>query len=361
MSGGPYGRGKAPERACLKLKDWPDEDRRLWLAACQPGDLLAVDEGGARANHAIATNYKAEKGYGRWLTFLQIADPTCLAEAPAVRITSERVYRYVDSLIGLKNGTATIIARLRELGEVAKIMAPDQSWSFINALESRIRARHTAVRDKRHLKLSDELLDLGLSLIDKAIAFTGLEAALLHRDGLMIALLALVPLRRRNFAGLQLGHNVLAINDVWLITLDESETKTHAPLEILWPDELNAPLRTYLNVHRPVLSAINRRGGKPPGDALWVSSRGSPLTEMAMYLRICEHTQKAFGRAINPHLFRDAAATTLAIADPAHVRVAAPLLGHRTFTTTERHYQQAQSFDAHRAYVNALFGKAKRT
>ena len=29
-------------------------------------------------------------------------------------------------------------------------------------------------------------------------------------------------------------------------------------------------------------------------------------------------------QAINPHLFRDAAATTLAIADPAHVRVAAP-------------------------------------
>jgi integrase/recombinase XerD len=82
--------------------------------------------------------------------------------------------------------------------------------------------------------------------------------------------------------------------------------------------------------------------------------------EMAIYLRIRWHTQKAFGQAINPHLFRDAAATTLAIADPAHVRVAAPLLGHRTFTTTERYYQQARSFDAHRAYINALYGKAKR-
>jgi integrase/recombinase XerD len=60
------------------------------------------------------------------------------------------------------------------------------------------------------------------------------------------------------------------------------------------------------------------------------------------------------------HLFRDAAATTLAIADPAHVRVAAPLLGHRTFTTTERHCQQAQAFDAHRANIDALFSKAKR-
>ena len=85
------------------------------------------------------------------------------------------------------------------------------------------------------------------------------------------------------------------------------------------------------------------------------------MTEMAIYDRIRAHTQKTFGRAINPHLFRDAAATTLAIADPEHVRVAAPLLGHRTFMTTERYYQQAQAFDAHRAYINALFGKGKRS
>ena len=109
-----------------------------------------------------------------------------------------------------------------------------------------------------------------------------------------------------------------------------------------------------------LLAAITRRGAKPAGDALWVSSHGSPLTGMTIYNSIRMHTEKAFGRAVNPHLFRDAAATTLAIADPAHVRIAAPLLGHRTFTTTERYYQQAQSFDAHRAYVDALFGKAKR-
>ena len=83
------------------------------------------------------------------------------------------------------------------------------------------------------------------------------------------------------------------------------------------------------------------------------------MTEMAIYDRIRARTQRAFGTPINPHLFRDAAATTLAIADPAHVRVAAALLGHRTFGTTERYYQHAQSFDAHRAYIDAVFGKGK--
>jgi integrase len=276
-----------------------------------------------------------------------------------LRITQERLRAYIDSLVSLNNSTATILARLAELGELAKIIGPERSWTFINALASRIRARHKPARDKRNLKLSDELLGLGLSLIDQATAATGLAPPVLHRDGLMIALLALVPLRRRNFAGLRLNWNVIEINGTWLISLNASETKTHAPLEILWPSELLAPLDTYLNVHRPRLSATNGRWTKPVGNALWVSTDGSPMTEMAIYDRIRTHTQRAFGTPINPHLFRDAAATTLAIADPAHVRVAAPLLGHRTFATTERHYQHAQSVDAHRAYIDAVFGKGK--
>jgi integrase len=351
MSGGPYGRGKASERACLKLKDWPHEDRCLWQAACAPTE-------GARANHSGMSNRKAERGYGRWLTFLQNTDPASLTEAPALRITEKRLCAYIDNLLGLKNSTATILARLQELGEVAKIMGPERSWAFINALASRIRARHRPARDKRNLKLSEELLDLGLNIIEKATATTGLKAAILHRDGLIIALLTLVPLRRRNLAGLRLEGNVVEINGSWLISLAASETKTHAPLEILWPSELLAPLHT---VHRPRLSAMNGRWAKPVRNALWVSTDGSPMTEMAIYDRIRAHTQRAFGAPINPHLFRDAAATTLAIADPTHVRVAAPLLGHRTFLTTERHYQRAQSFEAHRAYIEAVFGKRKQS
>ena len=51
-------------------------------------------------------------------------------------------------------------------------MAPDFSWPFFNVLESRIRARHKPARDKRNVKLSDELLGLGLLLIEKATALT---------------------------------------------------------------------------------------------------------------------------------------------------------------------------------------------
>jgi integrase/recombinase XerD len=294
MSGGPYGRGKAPERQCLPLQYWPDEDRRLWLAACAPADPL--DEHiGARSEHSAISNRNVEKGYGRWLTFVRSTEPACLLIPPAARITPERAQAYVGCLVGLENGTAAILSRLKELGAAAKVMGPQQDWRFLNSLSSKIRARHRPVRDKSNLKLSDELLDVGLSLIDKATGGEGLTAARLHRDGLLIALLALVPLRRRNLAGPRLGRNMIDVNGTWLIALDASETKTHAPIEIVWPEELAAPLVTYLTIHRPLLSSLDGRWSKTIDGALRVSSHGSPLTEMAIYLRVRQHTKDAFG------------------------------------------------------------------
>ena len=189
----------------------------------------------------------------------------------------------------------------------------------------------------------------------------GWPAAVQYRDGLIIAFLALVPLRRRNIEGILLGKNLIEVRGRWIIVLDNDETKTHAAYELDLPDLLVEPLRTYLSVYRPVLAAGNGRWAKAVGDALWVSKDGSPMTQMAIYDRVRARTKDAFGKAINPHLFRDAAATTLAIADPQHVRVAAPLLGHRTFTTTERYYVQAKGLEAHRNDVETVFGiKANR-
>jgi site-specific recombinase XerD len=176
---------------------------------------------------------------------------------------------------------------------------------------------------------------------------------------LLIAFLALVPMRRKNLAGLRLGHNFLLSNGTWILDLDATETKTHGAYEVLLPDVLRQPLEVYLKHYRPLLLARRGRWHEPADDALWVSGHGSPMTEMALYDRVRLHTKEAFGQAMNPHLFRDAAATTLAVEDPTHVRVAAPLLGHRQLDTTERFYMQATSFEAHRRYIDTLFREQK--
>jgi integrase/recombinase XerD len=70
-------------------------------------------------------------------------------------------------------------------------------------------------------------------------------------------------------------------------------------------------------------------------------------------------TRAAFGQPVNPHLFRDVAATTVSLEDPAHVRMAAQLLGHATFATTERYYRMSRSVEAARAY-HCVLAKRRR-
>ncbi len=62
-------------------------------------------------------------------------------------------------------------------------------------------------------------------------------------------------------------------------------------------------------------------------------------------------------RPINPHLFRDCAATSIAIDDPVHVGIAARVLGHRTGSTTERFYNQARSIEASRLMQKSLLAQ----
>ena len=355
MSGGLYGRGKAPERQCLPVDRWPEADRILWIKACTRGSILD-DEVGARADHAEISNTKAAKGYGRWITYLAFHDPEALTLPPAERITRDRVIAYVEDLRGIGNASQTILARLQELAEVAKVMGPSVDWQFINKISSKVRATHRPARSKHHLKLTHVLVNLGFELMASATDPTSYRHAIAYRDGLIIAFLALDPIRRRNLADLVLGRTLLRQTSGWLIAFTEDDTKTHTVHEVPLPETLLAPVEAYLEVWRPILEARTGRWAKPANGALWVSKDGSPMTQMALYDRIRACTKAKWGTAINPHLFRDAAATTLSIVAPGHVRIAAPVLGHRSFGTTEKHYIQAQGYEAQRSFHDLIAG-----
>ena len=83
---------------------------------------------------------------------------------------------------------------------------------------------------------------------------------------------------------------------------------------------------------------------------LWISRFGNPLTDKSIRHQLKAHTKSAFGIAITPHLFRDCAATSIAIHDPDQVRMAATLLGHYTLETTQKYYDQSQMLAAGRVY-----------
>ncbi|MDN3568487.1 tyrosine-type recombinase/integrase [Paeniroseomonas aquatica] len=279
---------------------------------------------------------------------------------PADRITPSRVGAYLADLAALSS-TATQRRRLEELFIVASLLDPRRSWQWIRDLATRVRWRDMPVRDKRsRLVGADDLLNLGHQLMQQAEQAEQDHPwcrALLNRDGLALALLAQRPLRRANFAGLRLGQHVLRRGAGWWLQIEAEETKTRALIEVPWPETLVPALEVYLTTWRPVLLArrISWSAGAPAaGTDLSVSSRGAAMGTQALYDMTTKRTRLAFGKALSPHLFRDCAATSIAIEDPVHVRIASQVLGHRSQATTERYYNQAQTIDAARQWQATL-------
>jgi integrase len=225
-------------------------------------------------------------------------------------------------------------------------------------LEAAVRQRGGRARDKRQrFRSVAELVALGETLMRRGseAGCRGRESQLAYRDGLMIALLALRPLRLRNLTALTLGESLRRQGNGWWIVLSEEATKNRQPLELPFPDRLVLALEGYLDRVRPLL--LEGRIDQGPLQALWISLRATAMSPASVYEQITMRTAQAFGYPINPHLFCDCAATSMALADPSLVRAGAPLLGHASFATTERHYNLARAADAargHQTVVQAL-------
>lgn len=340
-------------RLCMPIALWPKADQDLWTRACTPISLFE-DEGGELANLAVISRAKYAKGWGRWICFLETNDPAALDLAPAQRCSKKRLQAYVEELRGSGNSDGTIINRLEELRAVAGAMDCAFDGKLINRYIAALRSKAKPVRSKAHIRPTNGLVDLGLLLMKSASDPGDIDQALTFRDGLIIAFLALHPVRRRNLASFSLGKNLIRLSSGYMVAFAANETKHGVAYEAPLADVLVEFMDQYLKIWRPALIARTGRWKRAVGDAVWVSSDGSPMSQEALSGCIEKRTRDALGKAINPHAFRDAAATTLVVADPARVRSAAPLLGHRSLATTEKHYIQAKGLEAQRSYLDVI-------
>jgi integrase len=232
-------------------------------------------------------------------------------------------------------------------------MAPDQDWAWLRRIVARLEAQRRPRPKPPRLVEAGRLLALGYTLMQTAERrlqeVENDTAALLdYRDGLMIALLAARPLRRRNLAMITIGRQLIRVGDAWHLVFAAEETKTGQPIETILPDHLAPYLEPYLHIIRPRFPGADRHAG------LWAGLKGRAITGQAIYDAITPRTRAAFGRAINPHLFRDCAVTTIAMAAPDRIGVARDLLGHASLATTEQYYNQARSIDASRLLARVL-------
>ncbi len=162
---------------------------------------------------------------------------------------------------------------------------------------------------------------------------------------MLLALLALWPIRRRSLAALTVSHHVERHGDQIRLRLHPADTKAARP-EIYVPHEVLAPyLERYLQDVRP------RFTGALGHDGFWASARGRPLCAQWLYAIVRRRTLEAFGKAMALHDMRRAAATFLAIEAPEQVGLIPGVLQQASPEVGERHYNLARSTAASRRFA----------
>jgi integrase len=337
-----------PWRRGLPIAAWPAADRAAWDCAFRVGDLL--DDAGLAAHWRPATRAMVAGAYGQWLGFL-VATGRLDPAAESLQVRPDAIEAYVTARL-TANSRNTVIIRLEGLHAALRVMRPGTDLAWLRGVLSRIRAQKAPGKPKlARMQSADRLFRLGFEIMDEAEALATVwprRWITRYRDGLLIALLAARPLRLGSFASLRLGMSVVRSDGAWWLRVAGESTKTGAPYEAPLPTRLTEAMDRYADDLRPRLLA-----GRTDVH-LWIQQDGHPMRPAAIYARVTLMTRRWLGVAVNPHLFRDCAATSIAVLDPGHVHIAARVLGHATLATTEKHYNQAQALEASRAHVAAI-------
>jgi integrase/recombinase XerD len=344
--------GKPRRLKHLPEDQWPAEDHRLFAAAYAAGDIFD-DHRGAGAHLAAGTRRSIRFAWRRWLGFLAEPEPQAIRLPAAERITPERVRAYVEHLSGsMAPGSVAVTVALLFAG--ARLIAPDWDWRWLTALKTRLAARATCKDRFDRLVPAHRTLQLGIGLMEQAggLPAGGREAReLQYRDGLVIALLSLWPIRRRSLAALTLGRHVRLEDDRIELCLYPQDTKSKRAESWPVPELLLPFFRRYLDDVRPRL--LGRRNH----DALWVGQHGTALQPDALYGLVRRRTAEAFGTPMALHDFRRAAATFLAMDAPEKVGLTPGILQHTSPEVGNRFYNLSRSVTAtrrHAATVAAL-------
>jgi integrase len=330
----------------LPIAEWPAADRLGWVEACRPAQRLK--RGGAASHLAIVSQDDIANRYGLYLDFLKRngrLDPT---KSAVTLVTPEHVDAFVRELQA-RVRSVTVWNSVYKLRRAAQLIAPNADFGWLTEIEKDLALVMIPRSKADRLVLTERLVEAGLILIREAEMFgrTALARAVGVRNGLLIALLALHPIRIKNFAALSVADTFININHRWWLHIPSADTKSHRVDERQVPEFITDAVNDYVKTHRAVLCR-----GDTEHAALWISSTtGRQLTTKNLGTLISKLTRETIGKDVSPHLFRTAGASTAAVYGGNNPHLASALLNHRDPRVTEEHYNRATTFSAGEEYA----------
>jgi len=264
--------------------------------------------------------------------------------AAGALVTPENVGVFVQELNG-RVGSVTVYGSIYKLRRASQLLDPKCNVAWLTEVEKNLALVMQPRSKSNHLVLTEVLVEAGLTLVteaDSSPALSKLAKARQVRNGLMIAMLAMHPIRLKNFAGLEIGSNFIEIEDSWWIILSAADTKEKRPDERRIDELLTTALTLYVGTYRQVL-----QGNKSESNTLWLSSHdGAAMTYDGVARAITEMTRSAVGIDVSPHMFRTSAASSAAMHGGADLHLGSALLHHRDKRIAEKHYNFASNLSA---------------
>ena len=293
----------------LSFEAWPESDRRAWNAACQPPARLK--RGGAAGHLKPVTRQVHERHYGNFLGCLDRNGLLRREARAAANVTPENVDVYVAEAKARMSST-TVHVSICCLRRAARYMVPGLDFAWLAEIGKDLALVAQARSKFDRVVLPERLIEAGLTLIQEAEhsqTMTKLAQATQVRNGLMVAMLGFHPIRRKNFAALEIGRSLVKIRGRWWIVLSAAETKENRADERRVNKLLIPFIDRYLDRYRPVLI----RPDSPPS-ALWLSSRhAARIADKYVATLIGVTTLSTVGVKLSPHLFRTSAASAAAV------------------------------------------------
>jgi site-specific recombinase XerD len=342
----------------MPVSSWPEEDRRAWGQALRPGDLF--DQPSIAATWSPGRRRIVVQAYGYWLVWLAQKDLLDPNRPAGDRVSTMLFAEFIDDL-RRRIASASVVVFVSGLKKMLEVIAPDHEWQWMRPIYRNLKRAVIPTRQK-HTRVVEAvaLFELGIRLFQEADAMPldRPSRLTLARNGLLIALLAARPIRIGNLTSIEIGRHLVHSGGLYRLVFSRAETKVGRPIDLHCPAELTPYIDRYLDVYRPLL--LSRAKQPTATRRLWINYRGGVMDISAIHHQIKAQTKRAFGHSINPHLFRDCAATSIAIHDPEHVRIATAILGHTRVSTTNRHYNQAQMLSAAREHNREILRLRKK-
>ncbi len=332
----------------IPYDDWPDEDRSAYERAVSPGDIF-TDPGPAA--HLSESTKEGQIGtYGRWLRYLSLNKSNRLAfsgrpedKAAVIDFTKNLQQRLKPN---------SVWSEIDRLHNFCFHAWPDRDWSWLREMANRL---HREI-PPRSLPVAqdisiDDLYTLGCDLMKRSSRikpYRERDDSVMYRDGLMIVLLAVTVLRRKNLWQLRLDQELRCIEGHWVIRIDAGDMKNGEPYEMPLPEEIGVALETYLTDHRPrLLQGVSM-------SELWISKTGQAMTLNRVGQRVAQVTTRHLGKHVSAHMFRHIAATSISMKTPELAPLIRPLLGHTTSRTAEQYYNKASALAASRRVADNI-------